>query len=47
MKFNRFQVGVLAMGLAAFLLVAPKTASAFVDMLVLADMLGKLFEKRQ
>jgi len=47
MKFNKFQLGVLAIGLVAFLLLGPKTESAFVDMIVLADILGKLLGNRQ
>lgn len=47
MKFNKFEMGVLAIGLVAFLLLAPKTESAFVDILVLADILGKLIGDRQ
>lgn len=47
MKFNKFQLGVLAIGLVAFLLLAPKTESAFVDMIVLADIVGRLFGNRQ
>jgi len=47
MKLNKFQLGVLAIGLVAFLLLAPKTESAFVDMIVLADILGKLVGNRQ
>jgi hypothetical protein len=47
MKFNKFQIGVLAIGLVAFLLLSPKTESAFVDMIVLADILGKLLGNRQ
>jgi hypothetical protein len=47
MKFNKFQLGVLAICLVAFLLLAPETESALVDMIVLADLLGKLFENRQ
>jgi len=47
MKFNKFQLGVLAIGLVAFLLLAPKTESAFVDMIVLADIVGRLFGNRR
>ena len=42
MKFNTYNLGVLAMGLIAFLLVCPKTESAFVDTIVIADILGRL-----
>jgi hypothetical protein len=47
MKFNKFQLGVLGIGLVTFLLLAPKTESAFVDTLVIADVVSRVFEKRQ
>jgi len=47
MKFNKFHVGVLAIGLAAFLILTPRTASALVDTVVLADIVGRVFGNRQ
>jgi len=47
MKFNKLQVGVLVTGLAAFLMLAPHTGTAFVETIVLIDILGKIFESRQ
>jgi len=47
MKFNKLQIGVLMTGLAAFLLLAPHTGTAFVETIVLLDICGKIFESRR
>lgn len=47
MKFNKLQLGVLMTGLAAFLVLAPHTGTAFVETIVVIDILGKLLEHRQ
>jgi hypothetical protein len=46
MKFNRYQGVVLAFGFAVFMLHAARTEHSLVEMIVLADMLGRLFQSR-
>jgi len=47
MKFNKLQLGVLMTGLVVFLVLARYTGVAFVETIVLIDILGKLFEQRR
>jgi len=47
MKFNKLQIGVLMTGLVIFLVLAPHNGHAFVETIVLIDIVGKIFDKRQ
>jgi hypothetical protein len=46
MKFNKHHLGVLIAGLVAFLVLSPFTGQTLVDVMLLVDVLGRLFENR-
>jgi hypothetical protein len=46
MKFNKYQGVVLLFGLAAFMLHTTRTEQTMIDMIVLGNVLGRLFGRR-